>query len=87
LEAAALGRAVIASRVGGIPEYADRLGNAMLVEPNDLGGLAAAIEKLAGDGHLARQIGQAGHSAARFMNVNQHVDQLTIHYERVIRRS
>jgi glycosyltransferase involved in cell wall biosynthesis len=49
LEAAAAGRAVIASSVGGIPEYTGRLQNALLVEPNDVQGLAQSIEQLATD--------------------------------------
>jgi glycosyltransferase involved in cell wall biosynthesis len=45
---------------GGIPEYANALGNSLLVNPNDLLGLTQAIEVLATDWDLAAQLGQTG---------------------------
>lgn len=60
LEAAAAGRPIIASKVGGIPEYTSRLQNALLVEPNDICGLAGSIEQLAKDPELATQMGLEG---------------------------
>jgi len=60
LEAAAHGRAVIASRVGAIPEYANQLRNTLLVEPGDIPGLAAAITNLAENWSLAKQFGESG---------------------------
>lgn len=60
LEAASAGRPIIASKVGGIPEYASRLQNALLVEPNDICGLAGSIEQLAKDPDLATQMGLEG---------------------------
>lgn len=65
LEAAAAGRAVIASKVGGIPEYAGRLQNALLVEPNDVSGLAKSIEQLATDWDMAKQMGMQGRQMAK----------------------
>ena len=64
LEAAAAGRAVIASRSGGIPEYALE-DYSLLVTPNDAGQLADAIEKLAGDFELAKKMGESGMKAAQ----------------------
>jgi glycosyltransferase involved in cell wall biosynthesis len=60
LEAAVAARAVIASHVGGIPEYIEALGNGLLVKPNDQQGLAEAILQLAADWQLAAQLGQTG---------------------------
>lgn len=65
LDAAANGRAVIGSRVGGLPEYAVEGENALLVEPGDVSGLARAIERLAGDAPLARRLGETGRRLAR----------------------
>lgn len=59
LEAAACGRAVVASRVGGIPEYA-AADAALLVEPGDVPGLASALRLLAADAALAGRLGRAG---------------------------
>lgn len=64
LEAAAAGRAVIASRSGGIPEYAlDEY--SFLVAPNDARQLADAIERLATDFELAKKMGECGIRAAQ----------------------
>jgi glycosyltransferase involved in cell wall biosynthesis len=64
LEAAAVGRAVIASRVGGIPEYAlDEF--ALLVSPNNTRQMADAIEKLASDYDRAKHMGECGREAAQ----------------------
>jgi len=64
LEAAALGRAVIASEVGGIPEYAtDEF--ALRVEPRDVGGLAACMDALANDWNQAKAMGQRGYQCAQ----------------------
>lgn len=60
LEAAAVGRAIIASKVGGIPEYAGCLQNALLVEPNDVRGLAQSMELLAEDWSWAQKMGLKG---------------------------
>jgi glycosyltransferase involved in cell wall biosynthesis len=60
LEAAAVGRAIIASKVGVIPEYAGCLHNALLVEPNDVRGLARSMELLAENWSLAQEMGLKG---------------------------
>ena len=88
LEAAAAARAVIASRVGGIPEYAEKLGHALLVAPNDTEALAAAITRLADDADLAAQLGQAGWQrlAAGEFSLNKHLDQLEEVYARALGR-
>ena len=77
LEAAAAGRAVIASRVGGIPEYAECLKNALLVEPNDVEGLARSIEKLGLDYALAQQLGNNGREGVtKHFLLTDHVQEL-----------
>jgi glycosyltransferase involved in cell wall biosynthesis len=54
LEAMACGAAVIATRTGAIPEYAD--GAALLVDPGDRDALRAAIVRLLSDGALRREL-------------------------------
>uniref|UniRef100_B8HLJ1 Glycosyl transferase group 1 n=1 Tax=Cyanothece sp. (strain PCC 7425 / ATCC 29141) TaxID=395961 RepID=B8HLJ1_CYAP4 len=81
LEAAATGRAVIASRVGGIPEYAGQLENALLVEPNDVKGLTQALEQLAGDWHLAVQLGRQGQDRVEHFSLDGHVKEVLRLYE------
>lgn len=64
LEAAAWGRPVIASAVGGIPEYATSE-FALLVPPNDENRLAGSITRLADDRELAERMGRNGVQLAR----------------------
>jgi len=49
----------IATPVGGIPELAEHDRTALLVPPRDPAALAAAIERLAGDEGLRRELGEA----------------------------
>jgi glycosyltransferase involved in cell wall biosynthesis len=84
LEAAAAGRAMIASRVGGIPEYSDRLQNALLVPPNDVTKLAQQIERLAADWNLANQLGIAGQQNAEIhFSLKHHEQAISELYQRL----
>jgi glycosyltransferase involved in cell wall biosynthesis len=59
LEAAAMGRPLVASDVPGCREIARADVNALLVPPDDPAALAAALERLAGDPALRRRFGAA----------------------------
>jgi glycosyltransferase involved in cell wall biosynthesis len=63
----AMGLPVVASRVGGIPEEVGAEA-ALLVEPGDVDGTAAAIVRLVDSPQLRRQLGAAarGRVAAQF---------------------
>jgi glycosyltransferase involved in cell wall biosynthesis len=60
LEAMAAGKAVIGSRVGGLPELVSDTVTGLLVAPRDVEGLANAIAKLVGDRILRCEMGQKG---------------------------
>ena len=60
LEAMALGRPVVASRVGGLAESVQHEYTGLLVPPEDSEALAGALERLLGDPALARRLGAAG---------------------------
>jgi glycosyltransferase involved in cell wall biosynthesis len=60
IEALACRKAVIATRVGAIPELIQHEKNGMLIESGDLQGLCAAIEQLARDSSLRQRLAQAG---------------------------
>lgn len=60
LEAMSLGKAVVATKVGGIPELVEEKENGMLVSPNDYEGLAKAIITLLKDEILASEMGRKG---------------------------
>ena len=65
LEAMAMGRAVVATRVGAIGELDDGNGSIELVESDDAHGLAETIERLAGDELGRREIGERGQALVR----------------------
>lgn len=60
IEALALGKPVVATRVGGIPEIVEDRVTGLLVPPGDSRALAAAIERLLVDRDLAADLAQRG---------------------------
>ena len=65
LEAMAYGLAVVASRVGAIPAVIDPEQTGLLVEPRDVSGLTAALERVLADGVLRERMGRAAQQVAR----------------------
>jgi glycosyltransferase involved in cell wall biosynthesis len=59
LQAMLVGLPCVTTAVGGIPEIAAHERTALLVPPRDPAALAAAIERLAGDEGLRRELGEA----------------------------
>jgi alpha-maltose-1-phosphate synthase len=64
LEAMACGTAVVASRVGGIPEVVADGETGLLVPPGDPGELADALNALVRDAGRAQVMGRAGRARA-----------------------
>lgn len=73
LEAMALERPVVASRVGGIPEVVGDGITGMLVEPGDAEAIARSVRALLDDPELATRIATAGGAAVR-----ERFDMLTL---------
>ena len=65
LEAMAAGKAVIASRVGGLTELVSDTVTGLLVAPRDVEGLANAIAKLADNRRLLQEMGRKGKDRLR----------------------
>jgi glycosyltransferase involved in cell wall biosynthesis len=87
LEAAAMGRPIIASKVGGIPEYVECLQNALLVGVNDIDGLAQSIEKLARNWSLAQKMGLKGKlMVEEYFSMEDHLQNLMKLYDLAIRK-
>jgi glycosyltransferase involved in cell wall biosynthesis len=85
-EAMVAGRAVIASRVGGIPEMVTEGVSGVMVDPGDEAGLATQIDRLAGDWDLAKRLGDAGRTIATERHtMDAHLDRLTALYARSVR--
>ena len=65
VEAFCRGRAVIGSRVGGIPDLVEDGVNGLLVEPGDERALSEALVRLLRDRELATRLGHAAHESSR----------------------
>jgi glycosyltransferase involved in cell wall biosynthesis len=60
VEAMALGRPVVASRIGALPEVIEDGRSGLLVEPSSASALANALRRLINEPELRRRLGQAG---------------------------
>jgi glycosyltransferase involved in cell wall biosynthesis len=60
LEAMAMEKPIVASRVGGIPDLIDQGINGLLVRPGDARELADALERVLSDNGLAKKLGKEG---------------------------
>jgi len=65
MEASASGKAIAASRIGGIPDIIVDGSTGLLFEPNDPMGLADTVSRLLGDEQLRTTLGQAAIERAR----------------------
>jgi glycosyltransferase involved in cell wall biosynthesis len=86
MEASALGLPIVATRVGGIADVFDDGVNALLVAPGSPEALADAIEKLAGDDGLRRELGAAARCRAGDFDVSRAVARVEDAYRRVVAR-
>jgi glycosyltransferase involved in cell wall biosynthesis len=89
VEAFCRGRAVVASRVGGIPDLVEDGRNGLLVEPGDLGALADALVRILSDRGLAKQLGSGAAASAGKWTISpeEFASRLRILVERVTRLS
>jgi glycosyltransferase involved in cell wall biosynthesis len=67
MEALAEGKAVIAPRIGGVPEFVSHEENGLLFQPGDVGALKESVLRLTGDASLRLRLGgAAAKTAERF---------------------
>lgn len=83
LEAMQTGRAVVASRTGGLPELVDA-DNGRLVEPGDADGLARALLELLGDRALLERLGAQSARRAKGFAMDAVLDEHEAHYAAVL---
>lgn len=75
LEALGYGKAVVATRVGGIPEIVTHGIDAVLVEPGDADALARALAELAADPARRGRLGRAARARAELLSLDR-VDEM-----------
>jgi glycosyltransferase involved in cell wall biosynthesis len=84
LESFALGKPVIGSDIGGIPEMVEHGDTGFLVPPHDVEGLAARIRELGADPALTREMGRrARERVEREFTADMHYKRLFEVYTRV----
>ena len=82
IEAAALGKAIVAARVGGVAEIVEHEKSALLVDPGDEDALAAAVLSLLSDpGKAERLSRQARQRAISLFGIRHHVESISKIYE------
>jgi glycosyltransferase involved in cell wall biosynthesis len=85
LEAAASGKPLVGSNVGGIPDYIDHGETGFLFEKENPTDLAAKLLEILGDRNLAARMGQAARARVeREFRYDQMIDNLLAVFEEVI---
>lgn len=84
IEAMALGRPVVASAVGGVPEWLTDGETGVLVPPGDVERLAAAVAGLATNEPLARRLGDEGRRRVGRFSPDAHLARLDAVYAEAV---
>jgi glycosyltransferase involved in cell wall biosynthesis len=84
MEAMAVGKPVIASRIGGLPEIVTDGETGILVEPGDSDALRTAIATLVNDPALAARMGAAGRDRVSAFHASTIVGEIESVYREVL---
>ena len=76
-----MGRPVVGSNVGGIPELVTDGVTGKIVEPGDVDGLGDALLGILSDAHLAQRMSRAARRAAEAFDAERFLDALERIYE------
>ncbi|MBI5240683.1 MAG: glycosyltransferase family 4 protein [Elusimicrobia bacterium] len=87
VEAMAAGKAVLAARVGAIPEHLRHGREGLLAAPKDVDGLRRGLERLSRDGALRRRLGAGARRAARRFSWDRVADQYLGVYREALGRA
>jgi glycosyltransferase involved in cell wall biosynthesis len=82
IEAFARGRGVVASRAGGVLDLVDEGVEGLLVHPEDVAGLADAVQRVLSDRVLAERLGAA--AQARFAAWNQSAEDFAVQTRKLV---
>jgi glycosyltransferase involved in cell wall biosynthesis len=85
VEAMGVGRAVLASRVGAVPEIVEHGVSGLISEPYDEAALAADMVRLASQPDLCRRLGQAGRDRASLYTAGIFADRVLDLYSQTVR--
>jgi glycosyltransferase involved in cell wall biosynthesis len=84
IEAMSVGRPVVATRAGGVPEFVHDGVDGVLVAPGDANELATAIVRLLSDPAERNRLAAGATAAVRNFSLDHHVAEMTRLYDRII---
>jgi glycosyltransferase involved in cell wall biosynthesis len=84
IEAMSVGRPVIGSRVGGIPEWLDDGKTGLLVDPGNSEQIAEKVIQLFSNIKLMEKMGENGRKKAEQFDIKKHIKEIEIVYQEVI---
>jgi len=84
IEALALGKPVVVTGVGGIPEVVHNDREGFVIEPGDVNAFAERVVELLGDPSLRDVMGEAGRARARAFDIRRAVERMEQVYEEVL---
>jgi glycosyltransferase involved in cell wall biosynthesis len=84
IEAMSVGRPVIATRAGGVPEFVRDGEDGLLVEPGDPVALAASLDRLLGDAAEYERLRAGASAAAQRFTIERHVGEVTALYDEIV---
>lgn len=85
LEASALKKTIVATRVGGVPEIFVHNVSALLVKPSDPNSLANAVVSLLNDEEMAKRFALAARQKIeKSFNIEKHVAEMSAIYEKLL---
>jgi glycosyltransferase involved in cell wall biosynthesis len=82
IEGMAVGKPVIATRAGGVPEFVHDGEDALLVEPGNARELADTLARLLGDASERVRLSRAARASAERFSLPRHVEAMTDVFER-----
>lgn len=86
IEAMAAGKAIVATRVGGVPEIVFHNQNGLLVPADDVAALAKAMETLGTDPNLKKRLATDGRERVMQFSWRQIADEYLAIYQKVLQR-
>jgi glycosyltransferase involved in cell wall biosynthesis len=86
IEGMCVGRPVVATRAGGVPEFVADGRNGLLVPAGDAAALAQVLRRLFDDAELRERLSRGALESVRDFAVEHHVDEISRIYERVALR-
>jgi glycosyltransferase involved in cell wall biosynthesis len=84
IEAMAVGKAVVATRAGGVPEFTNDGVDAVLVPPGDSGALATTLDRLLGDSDRREALERNARESAERFALARHAEAMTDVFARAL---